>query len=333
MGPRPDPEPTTPIAGWVSQGKPLKMDPASFRGYGKNIATLRGNLENDTLVASTSLQGGGKDISMSTGGFPPGTQMQQLCSRNAGEMAAFLPDMGQNIAAISSVALIMAEVFAGMDGSNAAMLNAVQWALCMPGATKPDGLPAGLDPKQTIESLMQKKGEIRADPHEDQLISTFTYTGVVIEVYRTGDGGTRSVTRTPEGRTETLTDKDGKTVYTTTVQPDGQTTTTSYVNGKRAGKTITSTTTEKHGANVSDEVTTTTRYDAEDTKLSVSHDHVKTTSFPDGTHIRDYYTVDEKGNRTNERHIGAQGDPVTGEDWEKLAQQRMDRLRRTTGGM
>lgn len=332
MGPRPDPGPTTPLAKWVSDGQALKMEPTSFRGYGKNIATLRSNLQDDTLVASTSLQGGGKDTSMSTGGFPPGTQMQQLASRNAAEMAAFLPDAGQNCLAISSVALIMADVFEGMDGSNAAMLNAIQWALGMPGATNPAGAPAYLDPKQTIESLMKKQGEDPADPHEDQLISTFSYTGVTVEVYRTGDGGTRSVTKTPQGTTETLTDKDGNTLYTLSTLPNGQTTTVAYVNGKPAGKTITSTRTEKRGSNVSDEVTTTTQYNADGKKVSTSTDHAVTTTFQDGTHIRDYYTEDQKGNRTNERHIGVQGDPVTGKDWQELAEQRMDRLRRTTGG-
>ncbi|WP_027931431.1 hypothetical protein [Amycolatopsis thermoflava] len=332
MGPVPDSGPTQPIAGWVYEGKPLKMEPTSFRGYGQNIATLQGNLQGDTLAASTSLQGVGKDVSMSTGGFPPGAQMQQLAARNAGEVAQFLPAIGQNCTAIASVALIMADVFEGMDGDNAEMLNAIQWALGMPGAKKPENAPYYLDEKSTLSSLMEKQDEETAEPGEDKLIGSYSYPGGTVQVYRTDDGGTRTVSRTSTGITETLTDKKGNTVYETTTTPAGVTTTTNYVNGKPAGKSEVRTKPVQVKPNVVDEVTTHTET-AANGKQTTTYDHVVTTTFQDGTHIRDYYSVDEHGNKSETRHIGVQGNPVTGQDWADLAEKRMEQARRAAGGM
>ncbi|MEU0462575.1 MULTISPECIES: hypothetical protein [unclassified Amycolatopsis] len=329
----PDEGEGTPLAKWVTEGKPLKMEPNSFRGYGKNIATLQSNLQSDMLPASTSLQGVGKDTSMSTGGFPPGTQMAQLAARNAGEVAQFLPNIGQNCMAISSVACIMGDVFEGMDGDNAEMLNAIQWALGMPGAKRPDNAPAYLDPKNTLQSLAAEQDKKTAEPGEDELIGSYNMPGVHVELYRTGDGGTRSITRTADGITETVTDKDNNTVYTSTTTPSGQTTTVNYRDGKPVGKTVTSTQTVQRARGMTDEVTTNTEYDADGDVVSTTYDHAVTTTFQDGTHTRDYYSVDDKGNKSETRHIGVQGDPVTGQDWTELAQKRMEATRRATGGM
>jgi len=331
MAPIPDPGPSTPLASWVNDGEPLEMEPTSFRGYGQNIATLRGNLQDDNLTATTSLQGVGKDMSMSTGGFPAGTQMQQLAQRNAGEIAQFLPAIGQNCTAIASVALIMADVFEGMDGENAAMLNAIQWALNMPGAEKPANAPFYLNEKETLSKMAEEQEKKSADPGEDEFVSTYTFPGGAVHVYRTADGGTRTVSRSAYGVMETLTDKDGNKLYETETTPAGVTTTTTYANGKEAGTTKVETDKHKKG-NAVDEVTTITKTDPKGEE-HVTQEHAVTTTFQDGSHTRDYYTVDENGNKSETRHIGIQGDPVTGQDWVDLAEKRTEQARRMAGGL
>ncbi|TVT58657.1 hypothetical protein FNH05_06430 [Amycolatopsis rhizosphaerae] len=331
-----DPEPTVPIADWATEGKALKADPSSFTGYGENVATIRGNLESDNMSANTALRGGGEDTSLSTGGFEPGADLTSVVWRNTGEMAACVPDLDQNIAAIASVALILGDLYKDMDGHNKSMLEACEWAFAMPGADTPDNLPYYIDPKQTIESLMAQTptGSPGGDVADDQLLSASSFTGATVATYKTSDGGIRSVVTTPDGVTEILTDNNGKTVYEVTTTPDGTTTTTTYRDGKPLGQTKSVSKTVESG-DVTDEQTITTQYDENGKAIpgKKTVEHIVTTKYDDGQHTREYYTEDENQHRTNERYIGPQPDPVTGKDWKDLADQRLAETRRTLGGM
>ncbi|WP_027941954.1 hypothetical protein [Amycolatopsis taiwanensis] len=334
-----DPGPTVPIAKWATDGKALKADPSSFSGYGKNVATLRGNLESDSLPANTALAGGGQDVALSTGGFPPGTTVQKLAGRNAREMAQCLPDLTNNLAAISSVALIMGDLFKDMDAQNSAMLNAVEWAFVMPGGNKPADLPYYIDPKQTLESLTEKStAPPPTDTSGDKLLSKFNFGTGEVYTYQTADGGIRSKVITSNGETEMYTDKKGNTVYQIEKSSDGKTVTTTYyqhgkpVRGTRQ-VTTTDTATDK-SSKVTDQKTTVDQLDKDGKVVpkKTTTNHTVTTTYQDGTHTRQYYTEDAHGKKTNERDIGLQGDPVTGKDWSELADQRLAEANRVAGG-
>ncbi|MCI2421214.1 hypothetical protein MOQ72_27605 [Saccharopolyspora sp. K220] len=326
----PPPDPGGSGPSWPTSGKELKADPSSLRGYGENVATIGKNLESDAMGPAMLVNGGGDDISISTGGFPEGTRAQTLVGRNGQEMMMFLQAVRQNHLAISSAAHTCADMYEGTDGSNAVRLAGVEWAFALPGAQRPAEAPAYL--KETLADGLKNAGG-PGPVGAEKLVETNHFSGGVAYKYEAPDGSVRTVVRTPEGITETGYNSQGAQVYTTTAQPGGTMITTTY--NEKTGKVVnTSTRTVTNvpqGGGTVDEVTTVTNRDAEGRETR-TEDHKVTTQYSDGTHTRQYYTEDEQGNRSGERYIGRQPEPVTPEDWAAEVEQNMARNRQMVGG-
>ncbi|GAB3579821.1 hypothetical protein GCM10027445_49090 [Amycolatopsis endophytica] len=338
MAPIPDEGSGTPTPDWAANGAELELDPKNFRNYGKNLDRVGEDLSGDAMSAQSALQGpGGRDMLMSTM-FEPGTDMQAFADRNAQEMGLFIPDLYKNVTALSSVALIMGEVFENMDGNNAAMLDAIEWAFQMDGAKKPGDMPSWLTDERTVaKDLTQPPGTGVTQPAGDTMINQIHYGDTTITTYRTDDGDIRTVQTTGGKTIEYLDNKDGQRQYmiTHTTGADQDTTvTTTFVNGVAAGE---SRRTTKHDVdtknpNVVHEVTTTRNYDKNGDPIkgdgSNPSQHVVTYNFEDGSHAREYYTesnqpdvddVDHDGNKTervptktDQRTISPQHDVPTG---------------------
>jgi hypothetical protein len=337
VAPIPDEGSGTPTPDWAAHGAEIELDPKNFRNYGRNIAQVSKDLSSDTMSAQSALQGpGGKDMLMSTL-FEPGLDMQGFADRNAQEIGLFIGDLYKNVTAIASVALIMGEVFENMDGSNAAMVDAIEWAFQMDGAKKPGDMPAWLDDKHTIaKDLVQPPGSGATQTAGDTMINQIHFGGTTITTYRTADGGTRTVQVTGTTTTEYLDDKNGQRQYSITYtkgEHEDTTVTTMYANGAPAGEQRRTT---KHDVDSDPHIvhqqTTSQVYD-KNGKL-VRDDgtnptqNVVTYNFQDGSHARTYYTesnqpdvddVDHDGNttekvptRTDERSVGVQHDIPTG---------------------
>lgn len=349
MAPVPDEGSGIPTPDWAAHGAELELDPKNFRNYGLNIAKVGADLNSDTMSANSALQGAGpKDMLMSTS-FEPGQDVQDFADRNAQEISLFITDLYKNVTAISSVALLMGEVFDTMDGNNAAMVNAVEWAFAMDGAKKPSGLPSWIDPKRTIASeLTPPPGTGVTSTGGDEKLNTIIVGNMTITTYRTSDGGTRTVQSNGATTTEYLDDKSGKRQYmivSTKESGYDQTVTTLYQNGAPAGETRRVT---KHDVNddpnIVDQVTTVQNLDADGKPVKgeeggKSAQHVVTHNYSDGTHSREYYTEtttkspagEEKTVRSDDRYVGTQADPPTGEDWRTSSDERIEEARRAAG--
>ncbi|AIJ22176.1 hypothetical protein [Amycolatopsis methanolica] len=357
MAPIPDEPGSVPTPDWAANGAELELDPTNFRNYGKNIAQVGKELSSDTMSAQSALQGpGGKDMLMSSM-FEPGLDMQAFADRNAQEMGMFIPDLYKNVTAIASVALIMGEVFEKMDGNNASMVDAIEWAFQMDGAKKPGDVPSWLTDKHTIaKDLTPPPGTGVTRTGNDTMINQIVVGNMTITTYRTADGGTRTVQANGGVTTEYLDDKNGVRQYmiTSTKGEDEDTTvTTLYSNGAPVGETRRTT---KHDVdsnpNVVHQVTTSQTYDKDGKPVKsdtpAPSQHVVTYNFQDGSHARDYYSesvqkdvndVDHDGNteekvpvKTDERSVSTQHDLPSGADYRQNYDELEQARRAAAGG-
>lgn len=326
-------------APWTYQGDAtIDADSSTFRGYATNVAAIGTNLQDDMMGPVMLLHGGGKDVSLSTGSFPEGSYCDQLNSRNASEMVAFIQDLRQNLAAIPSCAHILADLYEEADNASGASLNAVNWAFAMPGADKPANLPQYLAEGKTIEQAMAESGASDINPQDDVLVSSKSYGPVTITEYRTASGGTRTVTSHPGGTTEVGYDKDGNIRYEVRTDLTGDSVTTSYNDEGEKVSTTTKESTEITNGNTTHSQVATTSVDAEGNETTTTR-HIITTRHDDGTQSRQYYTLtekeDENGNvtteRTDERYIAAQPPAMTTEDWMRQTDQTLQQATMRTG--
>ncbi|EHR48554.1 hypothetical protein SacmaDRAFT_0244 [Saccharomonospora marina XMU15] len=326
-------------APWTFQGDAtIDADSSTFRGYATNVAAIGTNLQDDMMGPVMLVNGGGKDVSLSTGGFPEGSYCDQLNSRNASEIVAFIQDLRQNLTAIPSGAHILADLYENTDNASGATLDAVNWAFAMPGAEKPANLPQYLAEGKTIEQAMTENGAADINPNDDVLISTKSYGPVTIYEYRTASGGTRQVTHHPGGTTEVGYDKKGNTVYEVTTDLNGDSVTTSYNDEGEQVSTTTKESTEVTRGNTTHSQVTTTAVDANGNETTTTR-HIVTTKHEDGTESREYYTVTEKQDengkvtteRTDERYIPRQPPAVTTDDWMRQTDDALQRATMRTG--
>ncbi|TDD35212.1 hypothetical protein [Saccharopolyspora elongata] len=317
-------------ASWPTNGKDLKADPSSLRGYGTNVATIGKNLQSDTMGGAMNINGVGDDISISTGGFPEGGQADQLMARNAQEMMRFLQDIRQNHLAISSVAHICADLYEDTDAANGVRLSGVEWAFHEPGAERPPGAPPYL--KETIADNAADQPKGLGKLGDEKLTGTHHFSGGVVYMYESKDGRTRSVVQTEDGITETGFDKDGNESYSTTSKPSGAMITKTYDENGKVVSTTNRTVDSRKFSGGRDEVTTVRTKQAGKDE-TVVEEHKVTKKYSDGTESRHYYKEDEDGKRSDERHIGRQPKRVTPEDWADEARRTMKENRRMAGGM
>ncbi|MEV0698766.1 hypothetical protein AB0I53_12735 [Saccharopolyspora sp. NPDC050389] len=325
----PDPDGRGSGPSWPTSGENLKADPSSLRGYGTNVATIGKNLQSDTMGGAMGINGGGDDISISTGGFPEGSQADQLTARNAQEMMRFLQDIRQNHLAISSVAHICADLYEDTDAANGVRLSGVEWAFNEPGAERPPGAPPYL--KETIADNMADQPKGLGKGEGEELTGTHHFSGGVVYMYKSKDGSTRSVVQTENGITETGYGKNGTETYSSTSKPSGAMITKTYDDKGKVVSTTSRTVKSNPIAGGRDEVTTVRTKNA-GKEATVAEEHKVTKKYKDGTESRYYYT-EEDGKRSDERYVGRQPKKVTPEDWADEARRNMKENRRMAGGM
>lgn len=347
MAPEPPSKDAVPAPAWATDGAAIELDPTSFRNYGRNVAKISNDISTDTVSANMALRGPGpKDMLMSTS-FGPGQEMQDSAFGNAEELGMFLLALPTNVSSIASGGLLLGDIFGSMDGDNAAMLNAVQFAFRMPGAKKPAGLPSWIDTKKTVADTLAMRAESTSAVNTagDKLISTVVVDGTTITTYQTHGGGVRTVLSKGATTTEYAIGKDGKRLYEikTIKKTEGEgknkeevleTITTHYENDARSGQERRVTRTKHLDKNTDDQFTTVEQLDKDGRPRKTDEqrlpDHVVTYRHSDGTHSREYYTETRKqdttdvnhngdkkemiAGRTNERKVGPQADPQLSDD-------------------
>jgi hypothetical protein len=327
---------------WSVDGEKLKADPTTMEGFGKNAAIIGKNFQADISGPVMLIRGSGEDIAISRGGFPEGTKCQGLLERNSAEMFQFLGDAYKNVLAIASCTLVLADLLKTTDLKGAAMTNAVEWALVMPGARKPDGLPSYID-GSTLNDQEKEKTPIEAtfaNPEAEKLVSSHVAGNLSYSTYLTPAGTIRSVIRNVDGSyTEIGYRKDGKTmVFKTTGDSDGNATTISYakngetVDGKVSRTTVNTTPSVTGGIYYKDE--TVKRYNGDGELTSSETTHTKTTSQDKGTATRDSYTettIDGKTTISDVQHVTKQPDAVDAEDYLKFTGEREQEIAKQYG--
>ncbi|HVV11757.1 hypothetical protein [Amycolatopsis sp.] len=349
---------------WALTKAKLTHDPHEMEGYGNNIATMGKNFQSDINGPVQMIRGGGDDTQVSTGHFPEGAQVQSLISRNASEMTQFLQAAYQSVVALSSVALIYADLMRNTDLSGKNAFNAIEWAFAIPGADKPKGLPSYVENKTLA-------GEMKPGPTDtagEKVLATYQIGGSWFTTYSLAGGGTRSVVQGPDGKTETFYDKNGNKIseavtvgnHTTTTTFDTKTgkrtgqslkiteggtmggvTSTYTVDLKTHAKTLTSQRVASQSAPEStskDDVynsTQTVNYNAKGKVESTTTEHVDSVYNSDGTYTRKYYTVTEADGKTTTsdvREITRQPQPVTQDEIQKVTQDTIDRTTKQVKG-
>ena len=320
---------------WSVDGEKLKADPHTMTGYGKNAAIIGKNFQADISGPVMLIRGSGQDIAISRGAFPEGTTCQTLLERNASEMFQFLGDAYRNILAIASCTLVLGDVLKTEDLKGAAMVNAVEWALVMPGARKPAGLPSYIDGK-TLNDGEKEETAIAAsfdNPDGEKLLpGSHTAGNLSYASYLTSAGTIRRVIMdmTTGSYTEIGYRKDGRTmVFKTVGDSDGNATTISYdkkgkVDGTVVRTTVNTTPSVTGGVYYKDE--TVKRYEADGTLSSSSTTHTKTLSQDIGTATRDSYTettADGKTTISEVQHVTKQPEAVDAEDYLKFTDERV----------
>lgn len=323
---------------WASSGDHLDADPATLRGYGENIAKLRGDFQTDVMGAGANLRGTGRDTSISTGMYEPGQTCNDLVDSNGQEFTAALNDLLTSMTAIPAAILTMADLFDGTVARGTAMINAqcdaMEWAFAMPGATKPAGVPSYI--KGTILGKM-KEFAAGGAKFDDKLLNSGLYSGASVAVYSTAGGGMRYVVRTPDGGyLEWGEDAKGNRTYQTTQNGNGPLVTTNYSTDKDGKVTTTvtkryapsSTTLQSSGekgvVSVVDEQQKVESYD-KDGKLTTTVDHTVTKKYSDDTETHTY-TTEKNGKTTTTGTVGRQPAPTTPETWSDLAKKQSEAM-------
>ncbi|MDA3648588.1 hypothetical protein LZ318_17165 [Saccharopolyspora indica] len=322
-------------ASWATEGDQLKADPGSLRGYGKNIATIAKNLQDDAMGGAMNINGVGDDTSISTGGFPEGSHAGQLVDRNAREIMSFLADIRQNHLALSSVAHICADLYEDTDNGSRVRLNGIEWAFAEPGAERPPGAPPYLKGSETLADQAPPPG--MGKPGEEKLVAKSNFSGGVAYTYETADGRTRTVVQTAEGITETGYDENGTETYTNITRPDGTAITKGYDGNGQVISTTTRTPREDRIAGGRDEVTKI-RTERRGKGAVEFEEHKEIREHRDGTESHHYYKQRVKdgeavGDRTEEHDVGRQPKKVTPEDMTEQARRNLEKSRRLAEGM
>lgn len=322
--------------GWASAGDHVIADPATLRGYGRNIAKLRFDFQSDTMQVGMSLRGIGRDNAISTGTFEPGMTCDALVDSNSQEMSDALRDFVVSLTAIPAAILTMADLFDGSVAHGKAMINAqcdaMLWAFATPGADRPTGVPSYI--KGTIKGEMAKYASDGAGKGEGstglgKLIEGGHYSGADVAVYAAAGGGRRYVVRTPGGGyMEWGEDKNGVRTYQTIQQGNGPVVNTQYSEGKEVSvtkrykpttTTLPDNSSDKDVKSVHDERQLVEKY--EDGKKTTTTDHVVVTKYSDGTETHTYAT-ETGGKRTEDGTVGRQPPETTPESWAELARRQ-----------
>lgn len=314
---------------WASSKDHLEADPATFRGYGENIAKLRLDFQNDILSAETN--GTGRDSSVSTGMYEPGQTCGALVDSNGMEMQSALRDLLTSMTAIPAACLTMGDLFDSVTAHGKAMINAqadaMAWAFATKGAEKPAGVPAYIE--GTIQGFMKEAAAGGAASNGDKLLpGSGLYSGASVAVYATVGDGKRYVMRTPDGNyVEWGEDADGKRTYEVIQSGNGPMVTTTYKEGevdkvsKRYAPTSTIVGHESAASSATDERQVVKTYDKDGKLTSTVTDHVVVTKYSDGTETHRYYT-EEDGKKTDESFVGRQPPAATAESWKDLAKEQ-----------
>lgn len=330
-------------SGWASSGDHLEADPATFRGYGKNIAKLRLDFQNDIMSADTN--GTGRDNSVSTGMYPPGMTCGGLVDSNGMDMQSALRDCLTSLTAIPAASLTMGDLFENVIALGKAMINAngmsqadvMAWAFATKGAPRPAGVPAYIE--GTIQGAMKEAAAGGPAARGDKLLpGSGLYSGASVAVYSTTGDGRRYVVRTPDGRyIEWGEDAKGNKTYETSWTGDGSVVTTTTYKLSEDGKSsavdnvtkryaptstiIGSDTAEKDFTSAVDEQQVVKTYDAKGNLTKTVTDHVVVSKYSDGTESHRYYT-EENGKKSNESTVGRQTPATTAETWKELAKEK-----------
>lgn len=324
---------------WASSVDHLDADPATFRGYGENIAKLRGDFQTDTMGAGLNLRGIGRDTSISTGMYEPGQTCNDLVDSNGVEFTAALNDLLISMTAIPAAMLTMADLFDDLVARGKSMINAqcdaMEYAFAMPGSTKPAGVPSYI--KGTILGEMRKAAAGGPAKFDDKLVDAGLFSGATVAVYATAGGGKRYVVRTADGQyAEWGEDANGERTYQTIQTGNGPVVTTNYSKDEK-GKVMTTVTKryapssttlgstgEKGVVSIVDEQQKVESYDAQG-KLTTTVDHTIVKKYSDDTETHTY-AKEKDGKTTTTGTVPRQPPSTTPETWSDLARKQSEAM-------
>lgn len=299
----------------------VDAETGSIRAFGQNTATMGKKLLEKSLSTVMELSDM-RDLAISTGNYPEGDAAQRLCTRNANEVQQFFHDFHTTVRAIASASLVCADLYEKADSAGSAAfdaipLGAVQYAFAAPGAKSPAALPPHITGK-TLQDVADPFPAVTPASQYEELIDAKMFTGAQILTYRTRDGGERVVVTTPGGTTrEEVYRKDGtlasRTLGSTSGDSTVSTDTTYYDKNENVTGTTKQTSTIEDTPSKTHETRAVTETDANG-KTTVTEHHEITWKYADGNESRQYYTIDPKGNVTDERTIGPQPPAMTAAD-------------------
>lgn len=299
---------------WPTEGDVLEYDPSTFGGFGKNVAVMGANLQDDVGGGVNGLRDLGDGSRLSTGGYPEGGTCSDLVSENAEFMQSLLGVLASSFPAAASAALHCRDFYERMDGDLAATAEGVEWAFAG-GGTPPPGAPRTGEEYQTYDG-------VRADGKE-KLVEQGSGFGTTWQIYESKDGTVRRVIHTADGMSETIESPSGVVLSSYIAQSDGSSVTKNWnENGTYQGKTVREVSKVTDGNRIH-ETSTTTTYNENNEQGSSTAKHKVTTEYDDGTESRHSYTEDAEGDSTNEVYVGRQPAAVTQDDYGDLMDKQL----------
>ena len=256
--------------GWGQGEEPVDADLDGMGDFVKNMETLKDNLGTHswyfTEVAELPNQG------LGVTGYDDGVTTMRVLAANAAEFQGFYQMLKQGYMNIAMGGQDCIDAMGGKDNLNGISLNAVKFALDLPGADRPAGLPKQIG-KTWSDAFMEQQEEQGSTDPASQGGETSHWTpggagppptpGMDTKTYTDQYGNTRTVMTSTDGNTRiiTQTSADGKSVVTTkTVDSGGSTTTTTtrqenlFTPKEKTTKTTSTSTTEHtdHSTNTTD---------------------------------------------------------------------------------
>ncbi|SIR64936.1 hypothetical protein [Micromonospora avicenniae] len=270
---------------WLADQKPVDVDIDGMVDYGKNMVTIRDNLQSHG--GQLNLLNEMPAAAWEGAVLPEAKYMRSQMLQNSGELQQYITYLGTALTNTGMAAQTIADAYSSTDGWSAASLDAVRFAFGDTDAPRPPGLPPFITGKTYWDQYFENLSGAGQDGAENEGTGEkkFTDTGQPVV---NPDGSITHTSVAPDGSVQLMT---------TQMLPGGGTLVT-YVTKDPSGKVI-STTSSKTTTVVRDNstITTTTDYDA----------HGK----PTGGHRQtDSYGADGSRSQTDEK-LGADGKPTS----------------------
>jgi hypothetical protein len=295
---------------WLNDLKPVQAKLNDMHDYAKALSTIATNLQTHRMRVIQQI-GDMVEGGAFGGGFPEVDYAGQLHGQNLSEFNQYLQNLFDGLQHSANASQAIADAYAGSDGFSAISLNTVQFAFGDPSASRPEGLPAGMQTfsQNQAKAMAAAAAKGGAVTHDDAVWTPMSTTV-------NPDGGTTQIYTDQYGETRKITvsiDANGHHI-TTNTGPEGTTTIDESSYSYPLGTYSTSTTTDTKGK-VSTSGSET--YDVGGTTITDSTSGGKeqsqtTVSYSaDGSQTKTTYVYDDKDHRTiSERVTVGADNPV-----------------------